>query len=134
MNPPIVDVQRLVIHDLRHIHITLIKYIRGIILPRLRDRIHQLSTRVHTTKQHVHQSITGLLTGNTSVEDCGDVGMIDPGFHKDGACYVHDDDGVGAVGCSGVDEGFAAVPESEIVTVAGVAVDGDVTYRSRYPK
>lgn len=128
VSAPVVNVQRLIILNLRHGHITLIKNIRRVVFPRLRNSVWQPSTRVHTAKQHVYQTIAGLLTGNTSIEDCGDVGVVDPRLDKDGAYDVHDDDSVGAVGCGGVDEVFAAVPKSEVGTVAGVPVDGDVAY------
>ena len=62
----------------------------------------------------------------TSVEDGGDVRVVDPGFDEDGADDVENDDGVGACVGGGGDEGFASVPKGEVLTITSIVVDGDV--------
>jgi hypothetical protein len=60
------------------------------------------------------------------VQDCGDIGVVDPRLNEHGAHDVLHDDGVAAYSGSGGDERFTAIPECEVGAVAGVVVHGDV--------
>lgn len=89
-----------------------------------------LSTRVDLAVEDVGDSIAGLLAWDTSPDDGGHVLMIIPGLDQDGTNSVHDDDGVVALRGDSVDKSVAIVPKCEVVTVALIAIEDDITFAS----
>ena len=126
VNSPVINLQSLRIGNLRSGHATAVQHIRRVITPRLGNGIRQPPTRVDSAKQDVHDRVTRFLTGDTSVEDGGDVGVVYPGLDNDRADSVHDNDGVAAYRGGVEDQVLAAAPESEVGPVALVTVHGNV--------
>lgn len=68
------------------------------------------------------------LTWKTGPDDSNDVRVLDVGFQDQGSNAVDDDNGFLVHGCDGFDEVVAVVPWVEVLSVAGVALDGDVAF------
>jgi len=89
-----------------------------------------LSTRVDLAEEDVRDSIAGLLTRDTGPDDGGHVLMLVPGLNQDGTDSVHDDNGVVALGSNSVDESVTLVPKGEVVAVALIAIEDNVSFTS----
>ena len=94
----------------------------------LRDGVREFSAGGFRAVEDVDEAVAGFLAGDADPDDGGDVGFGEDGLEDEGSDGVDDDDGVGVVGGDGRHEGVAVVPGIEIVAVAGVAFDGDVTF------
>ena len=68
------------------------------------------------------------LTWKTGPDDSHDVRVLDVGFQDQGSNAVDDDNSFLVHGCDGFDEVVAVVPGVEVLSVAGVALDGDVAF------
>lgn len=125
---PIINLQRLLIHNLRRLVSTRIYDIGRVVCSRARNGIRQPSTGIHRAKQYVNDRVAGLLSWYAGMQDRGDVRVVDPRLDEHGADDMLHDDGVTADRGSGTNEVLAIPPECEVVPVACIIVYRNVAY------
>lgn len=91
------------------------------------DGVGELSGGGGRAVEDVDQAVSALLAGDAGPNNGDDVGEGEDGFHDHRTDAVDDDNGLLVHGCDGADESVARMPGVEIIAVAGVAFDCDVT-------
>lgn len=85
------------------------------------------SRGVDGSVENVGEGISRLLAGETSKENSGNVGVVNPLLEEDGSNGVDDNDGVLTGGGNGLDQVVTVVPESKVLAVTTVSVNINVS-------
>jgi hypothetical protein len=99
----------------------------GIVSSRLRNRVRKLAAGINGTEQNIHKGVSTLLPRQPREEDRLDVGMVDPAFDDHRAHRMQNHNSIVAVVGRRRDQCFPTVPKSEILPVARIAIDSDVS-------
>lgn len=103
-----------------------IQHLRAVVVASLGDGVRETTGRIDAPEENVDERISTFLSGKSSEYDGGDVRVVVERFHIDSAGGVENDGRVAALRGDGSDEGLSSVPESQVVSISHVAVDGDL--------